>query len=148
MEKTRKRCDFDLCSDCVKKNNEAGNKNACSRGHQLYPTVNTGPRGWVCDECGKPPQNIDPDVLTWRCQHDKRVVRVSPSSTTTTTDQAETHMDRNTDNTWLSILPMSKLFVSSQHWYKLSLKHFYSRSFPMFSPQRCLKVVIFLFILF
>ena len=75
MDETRKRCAFDLCSDCVKKNNEAGIKNVCFKGHKLYPTVNLDLREWFCDECQfSPEQNLDPDVLVWRCQHDKRSI--------------------------------------------------------------------------
>ena len=67
------RCNFDLCSDCAKQNNETGTNNVCFKGHQLYPKVNTDPLGWYCNMCGRNSgRNLDPDVLVWRCEHDHR----------------------------------------------------------------------------
>ena len=72
QEMEKKKCEFDLCSGCVKRNKEAGRDNNCSEGHQLYPMVNADPRGWYCEECGwSPERNLDPDVLVWRCEHDE-----------------------------------------------------------------------------
>ena len=84
-------CDFDLCSDCARKNNEMGRKNECFNGHQLYPIkVNSdGWRwgGWRCNggQCGyiwRPDQELGQDVV-WRCQHDFR--KILPCSYTGTT---------------------------------------------------------------
>ena len=75
--KIEERCNFDLCSDCVKQNNEAGTKNVCSKGHQLYRTVTTESQRWYwyCDKCGrKAGRNLDPDVLAWRCEYDYRSI--------------------------------------------------------------------------
>ena len=73
-------CGFDLCSDCARKNNEAGRKNECSSGHQLsLISVNTPGWQWEWWRCNgeecfyrwSPEQEQDQDVV-WRCQHDKR----------------------------------------------------------------------------
>ena len=85
IEEKRNRCDFDLCSDCVKKNNEAGTNNVCSKGHQLYPTSKVNHKRWFCDECHffwSPKENLDPDVLVWRCQHDKRSISLKTDQDT------------------------------------------------------------------
>lgn len=86
------RCDYDLCSDCARKNNEMGSKNECSKGHRLYPisvnAVGWPCRGWNCNgkECGyswRPDQELDQEVVVWRCQHDFRKMSACPYTGTT-----------------------------------------------------------------
>ena len=78
VEEKRRICDFDLCSECAKKNSEAGSNNVCDRGHQLHPiTVNADV--WICDgnECGyewSPDQEVDQEFVVWRCKYDKRMI--------------------------------------------------------------------------
>ena len=84
-------CDFDLCSDCARKNTEMGRKNECSNGHQLFP-ISVNSVGWRCagwncngDECGyswRPDKKQDQDVV-WRCQHDIRKILPCPFTGTT-----------------------------------------------------------------
>ena len=86
-------CEFDLCSDCARKNNEAGRKNECRVGHQLSPiSVNTDGwgwwrYGWRCkgEECGyewSPDQEQDQDVVVWRCNHHFRKMSCPYTGTT------------------------------------------------------------------
>ena len=71
-------CRFSLCSNCARKNSEAGRKNECLEGHQLSPiSVNTDGWDWGCwrcegEKCGyvwRSNQDKDQDVVVWRCQH-------------------------------------------------------------------------------
>ena len=93
MEDNRRmKCDFDLCSDCVKKNNDGGSNNVCRKGHQLYPvTVNADGwhwRRWHCSgKCGyrwNPYQGVEQDVLVWRCEYDKRLISLETDQDTGT----------------------------------------------------------------
>ena len=83
VEEKRRICDFDLCSECAKKNDEAEVHNVCRRGHQLYPiTVNADGwhwLGWLCNgnDCGyewSPDQDVDQDFVVWRCKYDNRII--------------------------------------------------------------------------
>ena len=70
-------CNFDLCSRCAMKNDEIGRKNECSKGHQLSAVKAADfNQGWFCDECEcewSPEEELDQDVVVWRCQQDFRL---------------------------------------------------------------------------
>ena len=79
------------------KNDEIGRKNECSKGHQLSAVKAADfSRGWICDESEckwSPEEELDQDVIVWRCHQDFRL-SVGPYSGTSIVNEAgETNSD-------------------------------------------------------
>ena len=77
------------------KNDDIGRKNECSKGHQLSAvTAADFNQGWFCDECEcewSPEEELDQDVIVWRCQQDFRLSVGPYSGTSIVNDTGETN---------------------------------------------------------